>query len=251
MYFYKSKSNLFVPTFIISVCLRTVFVSKSPLKLNSNTRVYWHETEILLLPEKALYLPHSNALLIADPHFGKAAHFRKAGLPISEKVHLGDFLTIQKMIANYRPEQVLFLGDLFHSDLNNSWNDLEDFLSYLPEVKFHLIKGNHDILPKAIYRSDLWNVHQEPLQMNNLILSHEPLREVPTDHLNICGHIHPGISLVGKGRQRLKLPCFHISKQTLIMPAFGRFTGLALMQCEKNDACYAIAGKKVIPIDFM
>lgn len=219
--------------------------------MESNTCVLWHETEIVLLAEKAIYLPKHQSLLIADPHFGKAAHFRKAGLPITEKVHLGDFLSIQKMIARYRPAQVLFLGDLFHSDLNNSWNDLEDFLSYIPEVNFHLIKGNHDILPKAIYRSDLWQIHQEQLIMGNLILSHEPLKEIPEGHLNICGHIHPGISLVGKGRQRLKLPCFHLSKQTLIMPAFGRFTGLALMQCEKNDACYAVAGKKVVPIDFI
>ncbi len=219
--------------------------------MERNPSVFWQDTEIQLLPEKALFLPQFNSLLIADPHFGKAAHFRKAGFPISEKVHLGDLLTIQKMIATYLPEQVLFLGDLFHSDLNNSWNDLEDFLSYLPDINFHLIKGNHDILPKAIYRSDLWQIHQEKLQLGNLILSHEPLKNIPDDQFNICGHIHPGVSLVGKGRQRLKLPCFYISKQLMVLPAFGRFTGLALMQCQKNDSIYAIADKKVIPIDFM
>ena len=41
---------------------------------------------LTLLPEKAVWIDSMGVLLIADLHFGKAAHFRKSGIPISEKV---------------------------------------------------------------------------------------------------------------------------------------------------------------------
>jgi uncharacterized FlgJ-related protein len=45
-----------------------------------------------LLPEKAAFIPESATLLIADPHFGKATHFRKAGIPIPEQIFLKDLV---------------------------------------------------------------------------------------------------------------------------------------------------------------
>ena len=211
----------------------------------------WEELKILLLPEKAIYLESWRSILIADPHFGKAAHFRKAGIPVSEKVHVGDFMVIQNLIHKYKPEHLYFLGDLFHSDWNNAWNDLETFAEYHPSIHFHLIKGNHDILPEAAYRSDIWKVHTESLTLERMILSHEPMTSVPPGKINLCGHIHPGISLYGTARQKLTLPCFFVTPDQIILPAFGRFTGLFTMKCGKNDNAYVIAEKKVIPVNFI
>ncbi len=210
-----------------------------------------YKSEIHLLPEKAVFLPQSHSLLIADPHFGKAAHFRKAGIPVSEKVHTHDFLKIKTLIEKYDPKDIYFLGDLFHSDWNESWNDLEIFAHYFAACQFHLIKGNHDILPEALYRSEIWKVHPESLVLGDFILTHEPMKIVPDGLFNFCGHIHPGISLYGSGRQRLTLPCYFLSGKQMILPAFGRFTGLFGMKCEKNDQAFAVTDKKVIPVNFM
>ncbi len=210
----------------------------------------WGGLSLQLLPEKAIYLDAYRSILIADPHFGKAAHFRKAGIPVSEKLHIGDLMTIQVLIQKYNPEHLYFLGDLFHSDWNIAWNDLETFAEYHPETNFHLIKGNHDILPKEVYRSDIWQVHTERLDLGQMILSHEPLANIPTEKINLCGHIHPGISLYGTAKQKLTLPCFFVSTNQIILPAFGRFTGLYRMKCGKNDKAYVIAEKKVIPVNF-
>lgn len=212
--------------------------------------IHWEGEELQLLPEKSIYLPKSKALLIADPHFGKAAHFRKAGVPIPESVHTNDFVKIQKLLNDYPSETVYFLGDLFHSDWNTSWNDLEVFLEYFPEISFHLIKGNHDILPAEIYRSELWQVHESTLVLERLLLSHEPLEVIQEGLLNVCGHIHPGVSLRGKGRQQLKAACFFFRQNQLVMPAFGRFTGLATIKVQEGDIAYVVADKKVIAIDF-
>jgi DNA ligase-associated metallophosphoesterase len=201
-----------------------------------------------LLPEKAIFLPDQRSLLIADPHFGKAAHFRKAGVPVPESVHHGDYVKITKLIQDFEPLHLFFLGDLFHSDFNHTWHELEAFRSNFMEVNFHLIKGNHDILPALFYRSELWTVHQQSVILGNLLLSHEPETGIPEGVVNICGHIHPGISLYGSGRQRLTLPCFFVSPNRIILPAFGRFTGLAKMVCEKQDRVFVLTDKKVVEV---
>jgi uncharacterized protein len=209
----------------------------------------WEGNEIHFLPQKAIYLPEYQALLIADPHFGKAAHFRKAGIPIPEKVHASDYKKIQFLISNYTIDKLFFLGDLFHSDMNSSWAELESFVALYPEIQFHLIKGNHDILGNISYRSDLWQLHEEIFELGPLVLSHEPLETLKNGKLNLCGHIHPGISLYGSGKQSVSLPCFFVTPSLIIMPAFGRFTGLAMMHCEKNESAFVVTEKKVIPVN--
>lgn len=220
------------------------------LKNQEGYQLLWEKLSMQLLPEKAIYLDEFRSILIADPHFGKAAHFRKAGIPVSEKLHIGDLMIIQGLIQKYNPEHLYFLGDLFHSDWNFAWNDLETFADYHPQTNFHLIKGNHDILPETVYRSDLWKVHTGKLNLGHMILSHEPLTDIPPEKINLCGHIHPGVSLYGTARQKLTLPCFFVSTNQIILPAFGRFTGLFTMKCGKNDNAYVIAEKKVIPVNF-
>ena len=42
------------------------------------------DAEIVLLPGRAAVLPASATLLVADLHLGKAATFRKAGIPVPE-----------------------------------------------------------------------------------------------------------------------------------------------------------------------
>ncbi|UJP67064.1 ligase-associated DNA damage response endonuclease PdeM [Mongoliitalea daihaiensis] len=206
----------------------------------------WEGIDFQLLPEKALFIPEDKCLLLADTHFGKAAHFRKAGIPIPESLHQEDLLIIEKLLNTWRPSHVYFLGDLFHSDLNESWFALEDFLDQFPETCFTLIKGNHDILPPAIYQSTRWEIVPEKLELGKLVLTHEPMKDVPLTKFNLCGHIHPGIRLHGNGRQRISLPCFFISPNQLILPAFGRFTGLHILPCTKNNQAYVVTGKKVV-----
>ena len=210
----------------------------------------WNGEKICLLPEKAVLLPQHGAVLIADPHFGKAAHFRKAGIPIPEKVHVQDFLKIQKLIQDHAPKEVYFLGDLFHSDWNTSWTDLEEFAGYFPGCRFHLVKGNHDILPEKLYHRGVWEIHSNPIIIGNFLLSHEPAEKIPAKLFNLCGHIHPGIALYGTARQRMVLPCFFQKNSQLILPAFGRFTGVVSMASGPNDRAFAVAGKKVVEVKF-
>ncbi|WP_297337403.1 ligase-associated DNA damage response endonuclease PdeM [Algoriphagus sp.] len=206
------------------------------------------QTELTLLTEKALWISELNSLFISDLHFGKAAHFRKSGIPIPEPIHHRDLQKLAYLIQTYNPSDFYFLGDLFHSDWNDQWVLLTEFLQQFSSVRFHLIQGNHDILPKSVYASSPIIFHKQPLHLKNFSLSHEPLESIPTHQLNICGHLHPGVGLKGLARQSLRIPCFYLDKNQLILPAFGNFTGLALMERTPTAQIFGITEKKVIPI---
>lgn len=201
-----------------------------------------------LLPEKALWIAELRFLLIADLHFGKATHFRKSGIPIPEAVHDMDYQLLTQLHTEFAPAHTYFLGDLFHSSWNDQWDILDFFLTSFPHTDFHLVKGNHDILPPSLYRQSILKIHGKPLRLASFVLSHEPLEIVPDELLNICGHLHPGILLRGPAKQSLRIPCYHYRERRLILPSFGNFTGLALMEKKKNDLIWGVTEKQVIPI---
>lgn len=206
------------------------------------------KTELQLLKEKAIWINDHRAILIADLHFGKAAHFRKSGIPIPEPIHFTDLEVIESLIQKWNPTDLFFLGDLFHSDWNGQWEVLMQFMVNFPRVQFHLVKGNHDVLPPAFYKNTPLKIHPEIYKLGNLLLSHEPMKDLENESINICGHIHPGILLRGKARQHVRIPCFHFDGKTLIMPAFGNFTGLALVKPELGHSVWGVVQEKVIPI---
>ncbi|MEB2782067.1 ligase-associated DNA damage response endonuclease PdeM [Algoriphagus sp. C2-6-M1] len=213
-----------------------------------HSSITFTDTTLHLLPEKAIWIAKSATLFIADLHFGKAAHFRKSGIPIPESIHHHDLETITVLIKRYSPIDFYILGDLFHSDWNEQWESLNAFLSDFNQVQFHLVKGNHDVLPPLAYSQSLFQIHENPVDLGNLFLSHEPAEQVPEGKLNLCGHIHPGVRLHGKGRQAIRISCFHLSENQLILPAFGCFTGLSIIKRKTKDQIFGISGEMVIEI---
>lgn len=208
--------------------------------------------KLLLSSEKVIFWETESALFLADAHLGKSTHFRKAGIAVPNELIFSEIERLKELISKYRPQSIYFLGDLFHSHLNVEWGLFTDFLKSYPFVKFILIKGNHDILPKANYQIENFRCEIEPFRLKNFLLSHHPLSiEDLTQHAdltNFAGHLHPGIHISGKGRSHLTLPCFKLSSNQIILPAFGRFTGLAKIYPTKKDNIYAIANQNVVEI---
>lgn len=200
--------------------------------------------QLQLLPEKAIYWPSQKTLLIADTHLGKIRHFRKSGIAIPGKAGYRNLMHLQSLLLNLKPEKVIFLGDLFHSEMNFEWLEFKAFLEKFKEVSFVLIQGNHDILHEQSYSH--FEVHSAPLAYGPFILSHEPLEEENSLY-NLCGHIHPGVRMFGQARQSMRLPCFFFGASQGILPAFGVFTGLHLLKPGKNEKIFVIAGSQVYP----
>ena len=202
------------------------------------------DQDFLLIPEKAMFWKQEDALLIADLHFGKITHFRKAGIAIPDGAVYKNFKKLQSLLDTYPCEKVIFLGDLFHSELNSEWLAFKELIKNNPTISFHLITGNHDVLHNISYSNIGLIVHKDLLQLGPIMLSHEPV-EHPSLY-NLCGHIHPGVRITGAARQSMRLPCFYFGATGGILPAFGEFTGLHILHPKKGEQVFMITGNEVI-----
>jgi DNA ligase-associated metallophosphoesterase len=204
------------------------------------------EEEFLLLPEKAIFWKNYNILLIADLHLGKVSHFRKAGIPVPRSAKRATLDKVEDLLLRYLPSQIMILGDLFHSEYNQAWLAFNDLLERYLDVEFILVEGNHDILEKSLYENSRLTVIPGLLQKPPFIFSHEPLETVHEGLYNLCGHIHPGVKMVGKARQSMRLPCFYFGDNTGILPAFGTFTGCATIQPLKGESVFVVGKDQVL-----
>lgn len=191
--------------------------------------------------EKAIFWKRKNLLILADLHLGKAGHFRKHGIPISNKIHRNDLRVFQELLDYWKPTQVFILGDLFHSTHNNEWKYFVDFLHANQSTDFFLIKGNHDIL--SGYPNELKVFPY--LEIPPFSFSH---KKEDSSLYNISGHIHPGVRVFGKARQSLTFPCFWFSEDFGILPSFGGFTGLKHIKPCQGDRIFGITSDSIIEL---
>lgn len=198
-----------------------------------------------LLSEKAIYLPDHDMLIVSDLHFGKIEHFRKNGIGLPAKAARKDIDKLRKLIIALDSKDVVFLGDLFHSDYNNAWPVFRNMMEQFPNKTFHLVLGNHDILDKSLYIG-MELTYQ--MVINDLILTHEPQEVIIDGKYNLCGHIHPGVRLKGKSKQTLRIPCFYFGKHTGILPSFGTFTGTHIIKPMKDDQVFVVQDDVVMQV---
>lgn len=198
-----------------------------------------------MYPQKAIFWKSQDSLLLSDLHLGKINHFRKAGIPVPSRANDHNLEVFVELLEMCNPRRVICLGDLFHSHYNREWEVFGEVVRHFSPVSFELVQGNHDIMGKYQYSRKGIHVHDK-LQIGNFSLTHHPMENIPEGQYNIAGHIHPGVSLVGRGRQTLTLPCFYFSDRQALLPAFGKFTGLAKIAPRKQDKVFIIAEDKVI-----
>ena len=193
-----------------------------PYILNKNT--FW------LSPERCIFWEEEKALVISDLHFGKTGHFRKSGIPVPQHVYKEDLQRLFNQVQFFKPQKLIVVGDLFHSDANKELELFKKWRLDLPGLDIQLVKGNHDILIADWYTQAEINVITENLVVKNFCFRHD-FSSSASDQLSyytFSGHIHPGIRLNGLARQSLRFPCFYFTESYCILPAFSRFTGLAL-----------------------
>lgn len=201
-----------------------------------------NENHFILLPQRAIYWREQSALILSDMHIGKTGHFRKEGIPLPDDPFHTDLNTLDVLVQKWQPRQLIVVGDMFHSRHNKEIDRFALWRASQTQLVIHLIKGNHDILPSAKYEELNIQV-SDTCTIGHFLFSHKPIE---TDLFCFSGHIHPGVRLSGAGRQSLKFPCFHFSKNACTLPAFSLFTGLSIINCEEDHSVYAIVGDEVI-----
>ena len=204
----------------------------------------------LLHPLKAMLWEEHSILLVSDLHLGKAQHFRKAGIPVPQEVKLSNFEKLRSILIDLKPKRLLILGDLFHSEINNAWDEMVYLSQQFVDIKFELVIGNHDILEKQHYEDANIKVHYNQLTLEPFLFTHHPLEleEIPDSLFNLCGHLHPAVRMYGKARQSLRLACFYFGQNQGVLPAFGEFTGMSKLKVQKDDEVYVISEQEVIKV---
>ncbi|SDG80006.1 ligase-associated DNA damage response endonuclease PdeM [Psychroflexus sediminis] len=202
------------------------------------------QEEFIMHPSGCLYWPSQNTVLIADVHFGKVDHFRKNGSALPSRVGLENFKKLNQILEEFQPEEILFLGDLFHSTQNKDWDRFTAWVN-MQRLRMTLVIGNHDIIP-SYHFEDLGIKVVPEITRGALYLTHHP--EEKGGFYNICGHLHPGFRLRGEGRQQLKLSCFYKKEHQLILPAFGAFTGHFLIEPEEDEDVFVVSEDLVLSI---
>ena len=204
---------------------------------------------LTLLPERAAFWQGASTLLVADPHWGKAATFRASGIPVPSGTTREALDRLTSAVHRMSANRVVFLGDLLHARegrSNDMFAALATWRSSNAGIDVVLVRGNHDRRagdPPAELGIQCVNA---PHMAAPFVFAHHPATD-PAGYV-LAGHVHPGIRLYGSGGQRERLACFYIGRELAILPAFGDFTGLADVEPVEGDSVYAVADDRVIQV---
>lgn len=201
---------------------------------------------MFLLADKAIYWPDKKILIVADLHFGKAATYRALGQPVPHGTTHSNLERINKLLKEYKTDQIIFLGDFFHSPKAHNQRILSTLLVWRAKnyaLRCTLIRGNHDVSAGDPPTEMDFQVISEPLYLGPFAFRHKPLSE--EKYIVIAGHVHPVFRFKGKARQSLRLPCFHMSKELILMPSFGEFTGGHEIQSAEHQRVFLTTGEGI------
>jgi DNA ligase-associated metallophosphoesterase len=187
--------------------------------------------DIVLLPGRAAFLPATHTLLVADLHLGKAATFRKAGIPVPEGSAQRDLARLERLVGETEATRLLILGDLFHAAggcTPDVFAEFADMRQRIANTAVLLLIGNHDQrigrLPAGLGIDSCLRALDEP----PFHFVHEPstqLDEPGRAAFTIGGHLHPTVSIRSPSGDRIADRCFVAEDSLLVLPAFGSFTG--------------------------
>ncbi len=217
----------------------------APIKHIIQNSTFW------LSPHRCLYWEEEQALILSDLHFGKTGHFRKSGIPVPQNVFIEDLQRLMDQIAYFKPRQIIAVGDLFHSEANKELDLFVKWRNDFPELVFILVRGNHDILSAEWYSKAGIQVQEGSYTLGGFDFLHDPAEvNMETEGANFIfsGHIHPGVHISGLGKQSLQFPCYYITSRLAILPAFSKFSGLAIIKKKKYETVYAIVNQSLVNI---
>ena len=216
----------------------------------SDVQVRMAGEEIVLLPERAFFWPRTGTLVAADFHWGKAATFRAAGIPIPRGTTGDDLARLDAALLRTCARRLVVLGDLFHARAGRiatrTLAELRRWRGLRSELEILLVRGNHDRHAGDPPDDLLINCVDAPAFVPPFVLRHEPSSSA--EGYTLAGHVHPCAVLTGPGLQRARLPCFWLTPRAAVLPAFGSFTGLGPVSPEPQDRIFVIADDEVLAV---
>jgi DNA ligase-associated metallophosphoesterase len=204
---------------------------------------------VRLLAERALHWPRARMLFVADVHLGKGAAFRAGGIAIPRGATATDLARLGRLVARTQCAHLVVLGDFLHAAAGRvpaldaafvAWRAAHEALAIT------VVRGNHDA--KAGDPPPAWGVAavDDPHLVAPFVLCHEP--STPNAGYALCGHVHPGVRVAGTACESVRVPCFVVGRRRMLLPAFGRLTGLALVAPADGETVVAVAGTRLFAL---
>lgn len=183
-----------------------------------------------LSPQKAAII--NDTAIISDLHLGIESMMEGRSVTFP-RVQIQEIIENLRLIINtYNVKNVVIAGDLkqeFSRNLPYEWEDVELFLDSFSDIRFEVLRGNHDnYLPNILSKYEM--SLKENIQVGKYTILHghnhfiEGKEKITyKSQLNIImGHEHPAIKIRKSGAV-YRYPCFLFSreKNVLILPAFS------------------------------
>ena len=178
-------------------------------------------TELMALPQGAIYWPARRALLVADLHLEKASWFARLGQMLPPYDSIATLADLTALASATGAEEIWCLGDSFHD--RHGCDRLpararELLVALTAATRWTWITGNHDPGIADHCGGDV----VEEAEVDGLLLRHEADPREPRPELS--GHFHPKLRVNLRGR-KVSRRCFVATDRKLILPAFGALTG--------------------------
>jgi DNA ligase-associated metallophosphoesterase len=203
---------------------------------------------VVLYAERALSWPRQRTLFVADVHLGKGAAFRAGGVPIPRGSTATDLARLTRLVAASDATRLVVLGDFLHAKAGRVAALAQAFVAWRAQhaaLDVVLVRGNHDARAGDPPRE--WHIVtvDEPHPLPPFLACHRV--DAPPTGYALCGHVHPGMRIDAAG-ESARLPCFVLGARRAILPAFGRFTGLADIIPLAGERIVAIAGRALFEL---
>lgn len=196
--------------------------------LPASARLTVNGASVLADRSGAAVIESCGTVIVADLHFEKGSAFAARGAMLPPYDTRATLRRLSDVIARFRPDRVVALGDSFH-DLGADGRihdaDAKTLAALVGSVREWIwIAGNHDPVPPARFGGRA----MAEIETGPLTLRHEPRSGAQPGE--VAGHLHPCAKVRGAGRS-VRRRCFLSDGERLILPAFGAFTG-GLNACE-------------------
>ena len=177
---------------------------------------------LTLDPSGAAYASAQDTLIVADLHLDKGSRAAAKGTLLPALDSRDTLSRLKRVLEVYRPGCVICLGDSFddgRAGERMAEADRDELSSLCASVsRWVWLGGNHDPEMPAFCGGETLS----ETGLGEAILRHEPALGCAGPQ--IVGHLHPKAS-VPAGGYRFSGPCFCVSEELLIMPAFGAYAG--------------------------
>lgn len=207
---------------------------------------------LALLPERAVWWARGRTVFIADLHLGKAAAFRAGGLPTPGGGAGADLARLSAVVSQTGAARVVVLGDFMHAPeglTDEAVVPLAEWRARHGSLDVSVVMGNHDRGLEAVAAEVGITLVEAGACAGALTMVHDP-RDAPGGRAALGGHVHPGVRVSASRKGGgVRCACFWLRGDgVLVLPAFGGFTGLAMIDAGVGDRVFGVGEGAVVEV---